>query len=183
MKRKSQEYDNELLWCKYSNLFNLKSYLEFQINIINGSHTNNDFDMEEKVDYNFVEIKELHSIINKIGIPTKDFILLSYLIGNDFTKLASNPVTIIPAVASKNIVPLSVTVKYECNGNQGNNLLIGFESLLGSNINSASWGMPIGLTVGDKGIGSRIALIKMDWDVLTAVDILAIFRGLCKKSD
>ena len=46
--------------------------------------TNNDFDMEEKVDYNFVEIKELHSIINKIGIPTKDFILLSYLIGNDF---------------------------------------------------------------------------------------------------
>ena len=46
--------------------------------------TNNDFDMEEKVDYNYVEIKQLHSIINSLGIPTKDFILLCYLIGNDF---------------------------------------------------------------------------------------------------
>ena len=41
----------------------------------------------------------------------------------------------------------------------------------------------MGEVVGDKSVGSRIALIKMDWDVLTAVDILAIFKGLCKKSD
>lgn len=74
------------------------------------------------------------------------------LIGNDFTKLASNPVTIIPAVSSKNIVPISVTVKYECNGNQSTNLLIGFESLLGSDETSCAWAIPIGLTVGDKGI-------------------------------
>ena len=46
--------------------------------------TNKEFDMEEKVDYNYVEIKELHIIINNLGIPTNDFILLCYMIGNDF---------------------------------------------------------------------------------------------------
>lgn len=39
--------------------------------------------------------------------------------------------------------------------------------------------IPQGELEGDQGVGKRLALNKMDWDVLRAVDILALFRGLC----
>ena len=39
--------------------------------------------------------------------------------------------------------------------------------------------IPQGETVGNDNVGTRIALNKMDWDVVTAVDILALFKGLC----
>ena len=32
---------------------------------------------------------------------------------------------------------------------------------------------------GDDGVGCRIALNKMDWDLVTALDLLALFRSLC----
>jgi hypothetical protein len=32
-------------------------------------------------------------------------------------------------------------------------------------------------------IGKRLALTNMDWDNLTAVDILAIFNSLCRGTD
>ena len=39
---------------------------------------------EEVVQYNYVEINELHLMINKLNINTNDFIMLCYLVGNDF---------------------------------------------------------------------------------------------------
>jgi 5'-3' exonuclease len=36
------------------------------------------------VDYNYVEINELHLMINNLNIKTNDFIILCYLVGNDF---------------------------------------------------------------------------------------------------
>ena len=39
--------------------------------------------------------------------------------------------------------------------------------------------IPQGEIVGEDNVGNRIALNKMDWDSLTAVDILALFKGLC----
>ncbi len=31
----------------------------------------------------------------------------------------------------------------------------------------------------DDGVGTRIALNKMDWDLVTATDLLAMFKSLC----
>ena len=39
--------------------------------------------------------------------------------------------------------------------------------------------IPQGEAVDNDDVGSRIALNKMDWDIVSAVDILALFRGLC----
>ena len=41
-------------------------------------------------------------------------------------------------------------------------------------------GIPYGETVEEENLGKRIALNKMDWDVVTAVDLLALFTSLCK---
>jgi 5'-3' exonuclease len=45
---------------------------------------NKTLEIEDKVSYNYVEINELHLMINKLNIKTNDFILLCYLVGNDF---------------------------------------------------------------------------------------------------
>ena len=42
--------------------------------------------------------------------------------------------------------------------------------------------IPQGQLEGDQEVGNRLALNKMDWDVLSAVDILSLFRGLCSGS-
>lgn len=39
--------------------------------------------------------------------------------------------------------------------------------------------IPYGETVNDDGIGCRIALNKMDWDSVSALDLLALLRSLC----
>ena len=39
--------------------------------------------------------------------------------------------------------------------------------------------IPYGETTNEDGIGTRIALNKMDWDMVSALDILALFRSLC----
>lgn len=41
-------------------------------------------DLDEVPDYNYVEIKQLHLLISNLSISTEDFIVLCYLIGNDF---------------------------------------------------------------------------------------------------
>ena len=44
--------------------------------------------------------------------------------------------------------------------------------------------IPQGEIVGEEGIGNRIALNKMDWDLISAVDILALFtsrKDLCHR--
>jgi len=43
-----------------------------------------EIEIEKEVDYNYVEINELHLMINNLNINTNDFIILCYLVGNDF---------------------------------------------------------------------------------------------------
>jgi 5'-3' exonuclease len=45
---------------------------------------NKKVEIDEEMSYNYVEINELHSMINKLNINTYDFIMLCYLVGNDF---------------------------------------------------------------------------------------------------
>ncbi len=45
---------------------------------------NKEVDLDDYPDYNYVEIKELHRLIQNLEISTPDFIVLCYLIGNDF---------------------------------------------------------------------------------------------------
>ena len=45
---------------------------------------NKEVDLDEVPEYNFVEIKLLHKLISNLEISTNDFIVLCYLIGNDF---------------------------------------------------------------------------------------------------
>ena len=45
---------------------------------------NKEVDLDEVPEYNFVEIKQLHLLISNLDINTDDFIVLCYLIGNDF---------------------------------------------------------------------------------------------------
>jgi 5'-3' exonuclease len=45
---------------------------------------NTELNFDEYIDYNYVEIVELHKIIEKLNIKTEDFIVLCYLVGNDF---------------------------------------------------------------------------------------------------
>lgn len=77
------------------------------------------------------------------------------LLGSDFTKLASQPVTIIPAVAGKKIVPFNVTVDYEILVGNIGPLLIGFEAMLAIQIETCAWGIQANLALGDKGLYSQ----------------------------
>lgn len=45
---------------------------------------NEEVDLNEIPDYNYVEIKQLHILISNLNVSTEDFIVLCYLIGNDF---------------------------------------------------------------------------------------------------
>ena len=45
---------------------------------------NTEIDYDKEMEYNFVDITELHKIINNMNIPVLDFIILCYVIGNDF---------------------------------------------------------------------------------------------------
>lgn len=43
-----------------------------------------DVNLDEVPEYNYVEIKQLHQLISNLSISTEDFVVLCYLIGNDF---------------------------------------------------------------------------------------------------
>ena len=45
---------------------------------------NKEVDLDADIEYNYVEIKKLHKMIQHLEINTNDFILICYLIGNDF---------------------------------------------------------------------------------------------------
>jgi 5'-3' exonuclease len=45
---------------------------------------NKEVNLDEVSEYNYVEIKQLHILISNLEISTNDFIVLCYLIGNDF---------------------------------------------------------------------------------------------------
>lgn len=55
-------------------------YIMREAQVFNGKEV----DVNEFPEYNYVEIKELHKFIEKLDISTPDFIMLSYMIGNDF---------------------------------------------------------------------------------------------------
>lgn len=46
--------------------------------------TNKKVDLDEVPEYNYVEVKQLHILISNLEVSTNDFIVLCYLIGNDF---------------------------------------------------------------------------------------------------
>ena len=46
--------------------------------------SNKEPDFDDYIDYNYVEITQLHKIIEKLNINTDDFIVICYLVGNDF---------------------------------------------------------------------------------------------------
>jgi 5'-3' exonuclease len=46
--------------------------------------SNEELDFDEIIDYNYVEIKQLHKLIENLNISTNDFITLCYFVGNDF---------------------------------------------------------------------------------------------------
>lgn len=45
---------------------------------------NKQVDLDEVPEYNYVEVKQLHILISNLEVSTNDFIVLCYLIGNDF---------------------------------------------------------------------------------------------------
>lgn len=78
------------------------------------------------------------------------------LVGSNFNKLGSTPVTILPAISGVAYIPFNVTVSYVMSGaNQLSNLCIGFETLLGISENTAAWAIPTLLTSFDSGIFSN----------------------------
>ncbi len=55
-------------------------YIMREVQVFN----NKELDLDEFPEYNYVEIKELQRLINNLEISTTDFVVLSYMIGNDF---------------------------------------------------------------------------------------------------
>jgi 5'-3' exonuclease len=45
---------------------------------------NTELDFDDYIDYNYVEIAQLHKMIQNLNIGTDDFIIVCYLVGNDF---------------------------------------------------------------------------------------------------
>ncbi len=45
---------------------------------------NTELDFDDYIDYNYVEIAQLHKMIQNLNINTNDFIIICYLVGNDF---------------------------------------------------------------------------------------------------
>lgn len=45
---------------------------------------NTELDFDDYIDYNYVEIAQLHKMIQNLNINTNDFIIICYLLGNDF---------------------------------------------------------------------------------------------------
>lgn len=72
--------DADLLFLALSTGETYNLYIMREQQIFN----NTDLDLDEYIDYNYVEIAELHKMIGKLDISTNDFIIICYLIGNDF---------------------------------------------------------------------------------------------------
>ena len=72
--------DADLLFLALSTGENYNLYVMREQQIFNNTELN----LDEKIDYNYVEISELHKMISKLEINTNDFITICYLVGNDF---------------------------------------------------------------------------------------------------
>ena len=72
--------DADLLFLSLGVGYNHNLYIMREVQIFNNKEVN----LDDEIDYNYVEIKQLHHLIKNLGISTNDFIMLCYLIGNDF---------------------------------------------------------------------------------------------------
>jgi 5'-3' exonuclease len=72
--------DADLLFLALSTGAEYNLYVMREQQIFN----NTELDFDDYVDYNYVEISQLHKIIENLNISTEDFIVVCYLVGNDF---------------------------------------------------------------------------------------------------
>lgn len=72
--------DADLLFLSLGIGVNRDLYIMRESQVFN----NKEVDLDEYPDYNYVEIDLLHRLISNLEISTPDFIVLCYLIGNDF---------------------------------------------------------------------------------------------------
>jgi 5'-3' exonuclease len=72
--------DADLLFLSLSIGVNNDIYIMREKQVFN----NKEIDLDEYPEYNYVKIKELHKLITNLNISIPDFIVLCYLIGNDF---------------------------------------------------------------------------------------------------
>jgi len=72
--------DADLLFLSLSTGIEYNLYVMREQQIFNNTPLN----MDDYIDYNYVEISKLHAMIEKLNINTNDFITICYLIGNDF---------------------------------------------------------------------------------------------------
>ena len=72
--------DADLLFLALSTGTEYNLYVMREQQIFN----NKEPDFDDYIDYNYVEIVQLHKIIENLNINTEDFIVICYLVGNDF---------------------------------------------------------------------------------------------------
>jgi 5'-3' exonuclease len=72
--------DADLMFLLLSIGKNYDIYIMREIQIFN----NEEIDLTDVLTYNYIDVSKLHMLIENIGISTYDFILLCFLIGNDF---------------------------------------------------------------------------------------------------
>ncbi len=72
--------DADLMFLALGIGVNRDLYIMREVQVFN----NKEVDLDEYPEYNYVEIKELHKFIQKLNISTPDFVVLCYMIGNDF---------------------------------------------------------------------------------------------------
>ena len=72
--------DADLLFLSLSTGIDYNLYVMREQQIFN----NTELDFDDYIDYNYVEIAQLHKMIQNLNINTNDFIIICYLVGNDF---------------------------------------------------------------------------------------------------
>ena len=72
--------DADLLFLSLSIGYEYDVYVMREKQIFAGKEV----DLDENPEYNYVEVKQLHMLIYNLSVSTEDFIILCYLIGNDF---------------------------------------------------------------------------------------------------
>jgi 5'-3' exonuclease len=72
--------DADLIFLSLSIGKNYNIYIMREAQIFKGEEVN----LTETIAYNYIDVSKLHILIENIGISTNDFILLCFLVGNDF---------------------------------------------------------------------------------------------------
>ena len=72
--------DADLIFLSLSVGSNYNIYIMREQQIFNGQEVN----LSDTIEYNYIDVSKLHLLIRNMGILTNDFILLCFLVGNDF---------------------------------------------------------------------------------------------------